>query len=220
MLTGRRRSEVFGLKWSNVRPELNGVTYKKTKNGKGLRTPLGGPAWGVLQAMRQCQLEGCDLVWHQQNGKPFYHTFKAHWLKIRKLAGLEDKKLRPHDLRHTFGSLLGAAHIGGPAIQSLVGHGDLKSTERYLHMGQYPGRMTVVLEELAHVAGLHKMVEAPGDERNRDPRRGAACKTIIRAETRVSARNEPSPDRSGICQDRRRKEMPRPVTTGSPAQCM
>lgn len=167
MLTGRRRGEVFGLKWSNVRPELNGVTYRKTKNGKDLRTPLSSQAWSVLQAMRQHQLEDCQLVWHQQNGKSFYHTFKAHWQRILKQAGLEDKKLRPHDLRHTFGSLLGAARIGGPAIQSLMGHGDLKSTERYLHMGQYPGQMTVVLEELAHVAGLHEMVEAPGDERSR-----------------------------------------------------
>jgi len=96
---------------SNVRPELNGVTYRKTKNGKDLRTPLSSQAWNVLQAMRQHQLDDCQLVWHQQNGKSFYHTFKTHWLRILKHAGLEDKKLRPHDLRHTFGSLLGAARI-------------------------------------------------------------------------------------------------------------
>lgn len=103
------------LKWSNVRPELNCVTERKTKNGKDLRTPLRSQAWSVLQAMRQHQLEGCQLVWHQQNGKSFYHTFKAHWQRVLKLAGLEDKMLWLHDLRHTFGSLLGAASMGGTA---------------------------------------------------------------------------------------------------------
>lgn len=153
MLTGRRRGEVFGLKWQNVRPELNGVIYRKTKNGRDLRTPLSGHGWQVVESLRSQRLEECELVWHRADGGSFYHSFTPHFRAMLKLAGLADRGLRPHDLRHTFGSLLAASSIGAPVIKSLMGHGAMKSTERYMHPEQYPEQMTAVLNELARIAG-------------------------------------------------------------------
>jgi len=153
MLTGRRRGEVFGLKWQNVRQELNGVIYRKTKNGKDLRTPLSGSAWQIVESLRSLRLDECELVWHRADGGSFYHSFTPHFRVMLDLAGLAGRGLRPHDLRHTFGSLLAASSIGAPVIKSLMGHGDMKSTERYMHPGQYPEQMTAVLNELARIAG-------------------------------------------------------------------
>ncbi len=48
-------------------------------------------------------------------------------------AGMEaDGKL--HKLRHTFGSLLAMRNATAKAIQELMGHADLTTTMRYLHL--------------------------------------------------------------------------------------
>jgi len=52
-----------------------------------------------------------------------------------KNAGLGPPLPTPHDLRHTFGSWLADGGMGVHDIAKLLGHGSLRSTERYLHSG-------------------------------------------------------------------------------------
>jgi integrase len=68
------------------------------------------------------------------------------WVKIRKLAGLEDT-IRVHDLRHTFGSRAGqAAHDDPYAVQDLMGHTDFRTTQKYIHVSQT--RKRAIMERL------------------------------------------------------------------------
>lgn len=47
-------------------------------------------------------------------------------------AGL-DTGFRFHDLRHTFGTSMARAGEPVTTIQAWLGHGDLKTTQRYMH---------------------------------------------------------------------------------------
>lgn len=46
----------------------------------------------------------------------------------------DDHQLVPHTLRHTFGSRLAQAGADVLRIAKLMGHSDLKMSERYIHM--------------------------------------------------------------------------------------
>jgi site-specific recombinase XerD len=48
-----------------------------------------------------------------------------------------------HSLRHSFGSRLGAAGTDGETLRSLMGHADLRTTQRYLHAEEERKRAAV-----------------------------------------------------------------------------
>jgi integrase len=54
-------------------------------------------------------------------------------------AGL-DVGFRFHDLRHTFGTSMARAGEPVTTIQAWLGHGDLKTTQRYMHYAPAPTR--------------------------------------------------------------------------------
>jgi len=58
------------------------------------------------------------------------------WKKICKIAKL--KNVRPHDLRHTFASHAVNNGFSLPIIAKMLGHKDLKTTQRYAHLHEDP----------------------------------------------------------------------------------
>lgn len=57
---------------------------------------------------------------------------------IRKMAGLTDVRL--HDLRHTHASFGVGGGLGLPVIAKLLGHTQIRTTERYSHLDADPIR--------------------------------------------------------------------------------
>ena len=58
------------------------------------------------------------------------------WKKICKLAEIND--VRVHDLRHTYASYAVSKGYSLPVIAKMLGHADIKTTERYAHLHQDP----------------------------------------------------------------------------------
>jgi integrase len=54
------------------------------------------------------------------------------WSKLRSAAGL--RRVRLHDLRHTFASHAAMSEEPLPIIGKLLGHATIKSTARYAHL--------------------------------------------------------------------------------------
>ena len=69
------------------------------------------------------------------------------WDRIRQRAGLND--LRLHDLRHSFASFLVNNGKELYDVQNLLGHTNLRSTQRYSHLS--PERLGQAAEVIASI---------------------------------------------------------------------
>jgi integrase len=135
-LTGARRSEVVGLRWSDVDFERSLLTLADSKTGRKV-IPLGAPALALLEAARSTRRPGARFVCAGRTDRPFAALGKA-WERIRSRAGLDQVRL--HDLRHSYASTGAAAGLGLFIVGRILGHADAKTTQRYAHLADDPVR--------------------------------------------------------------------------------
>jgi integrase/recombinase XerD len=137
--SGMRVSELTGLKLTEL--ELDeGIA---TVFGKGARerlVPIGGPALRALgRYLRDVRpgLEhgkGRGAVFLTVRGSPMRR--ESVWRLVRdaaRRAGLE-RDVSPHTLRHTFATHLIEGGADLAAVQELLGHVDISTTEIYTHV--------------------------------------------------------------------------------------
>jgi len=103
-----------------------------TKTGKARYVPLNDAAMQILASI---PLEpSCEwLAPNPKTVKPYVSIFAA-WNTARHHAGLSD--VRIHDLRHSFASLLINQGRTLYEVQHLLGHTQVKTTQRYAHLSQ------------------------------------------------------------------------------------
>lgn len=66
----------------------------------------------------------------------YEHWRSRVWVSALKRAKLPDPQPTIHDLRHTFGSWLADDNVPPHEIAALMGHGSLRSVERYIHASE------------------------------------------------------------------------------------
>jgi integrase len=128
--TGLRRGEILKLTTSDVDLFRNVLHVRNTKNGKDRMVQINKVARAeLLKLVRVAD----NYEYLFQNPKTNTHTkdIKRSFQKARELAKLVD--FRFHDLRHTFGSRLAEKGVDAFTIMELMGHSDLRMTERYVH---------------------------------------------------------------------------------------
>ena len=139
LLTGMRKREILDAKWQDVDLDRKLWLIPHSKSGYSRHVPLTDASVAVLRELKSKlpelmeQGEFLDNPWvipNWRTGKPFKSIFNA-WDSARRKAGLQD--LRIHDLRHSFASAL--VNLGIPIydVQKLLGHQDVKTTQRYAH---------------------------------------------------------------------------------------
>ena len=129
MLTGARKREVLDARWEDFDYERKLWRIHTTKLGKPRFVPMSD---GVIQLLGSVPRHDC--VWTFPNPKtlkPYVSIFYG-WNTARKAAGLED--VRIHDLRHSFASFLVNAGRSLYEVQRLLGHTQIKTTQRYAHL--------------------------------------------------------------------------------------
>ena len=129
ILTGARKREVLDAKWTEFDLERRQWRVSITKAGKPRYVPLSD---GVVQLLST--LAHDNLTWvfpNPKTGKPYVSIFYS-WNTARKQAGLAD--VRIHDLRHSFASFLVNAGRSLYEVQRLLGHTQIKTTQRYAHL--------------------------------------------------------------------------------------
>lgn len=114
-LTGLRREEACGLRWSEIDRASSCLRLVETKTGKSMR-PIGLAAFNVLDG-----LEGVHGVWvfPKRNGDGSADMKKV-LATMFDAARLSDA--RAHDLRRTFASLAADEGYGDATIAELLGH--------------------------------------------------------------------------------------------------
>ena len=132
ILTGARKTEVLTAKWQDFDFERRIWRIPVTKSGKVRHVPLSDGAISVLQSIPK--IEGCEYAFASpKTGKPFISMFWV-WDKARKDSGLADVRL--HDLRHSFASMLVNSGRSLYEVQHILGHAQVKTTQRYAHLSQ------------------------------------------------------------------------------------
>jgi integrase len=141
LLTGARKNEILGLKWTDIEMKLYRAILQDSKTGfkiiyfprKAIKV-LNTIPHDSVYLFPSCSSSGrlFDLQWQ--------------WRLILKEANLEGR-WRIHDLRHGFASV--AVNFGGSLsfIAFLLGHKRAQTTERYAHVAAHPAQ--TLLNEVA-----------------------------------------------------------------------
>jgi len=130
LYTGARRNEVLAARWSDIDFASHQWRIEFNKSGKTRYVPLSAGAESLLHSIDQ--VPGVDHIFFNPDTMlPYVNIFHA-WNRVRKAAGIQD--VRTHDLRHSHASFL--VNKGRPIyeVQKILGHSNVKTTERYAHL--------------------------------------------------------------------------------------
>jgi integrase/recombinase XerC len=137
---GLRVSELVGLDWSDVDAAL-GVVRVRGKGGKERVIPIGQKALAALQRYRDVLGTLCghatpdpDAVFLNTRGARLTSRSVARLVDAYTLASGLPAKVSPHALRHSFATHLLGAGADLRAIQELLGHASLSTTQKYTHV--------------------------------------------------------------------------------------
>ncbi|OIQ31986.1 MAG: recombinase XerD [Alphaproteobacteria bacterium MedPE-SWcel] len=144
--TGMRVSELVSLPAAAARGDPN-MLLILGKGGKERMVPLSPPARAALAAWLRDR-DSTEHTRETQGGKPSRFLFPSRgkdghltrhrfYLLIKELAvagGVSPDKVTPHTLRHAFATHLLANGADLRAIQALLGHADIATTEIYTHV--------------------------------------------------------------------------------------
>ena len=140
--TGSRAGELTKLQWENVNTKDKYMTVRNSmsKNRKTIYKPLNARA---LLALDKLSNESEWVFYNPNTGKNIRSFRRGFELAVER-AGLG--KLRIHDLRHTFASLLVKEGVPLYHVSQLLGHSDVRITQKYAHLA--PNSLAGVLDKL------------------------------------------------------------------------
>lgn len=147
--TGLRQSEILDLSWDRVDIFRKTITILEQKN-KGKDTlPLNAQSLEVLKARYKIRSIKRDLVFYNTEGekRDARNLLRVFYIAVEK-AGI--KKLRFHDLRHTFATRLVQAGVDLYKVQKLLRHKSPTMTQRYAH--HYPESLRDGVETLDRIS--------------------------------------------------------------------
>jgi integrase len=170
IFSGARQGELLGLEWKSVNWKDSQININRTFNNGKFYTPKTkaskrkidiGPT--VLAELKEwkvvCPESSLDLVFATSTGKPINHNniTKRHFEPALIEAGAP--KIRFHDMRHTFASLLIEQGENIKYIQTQLGHSSPTVTLNvYAHLMKPVNQAAACRLEDAIFATGHRMV--------------------------------------------------------------
>lgn len=139
-LTGCRKGEIVGLRWSEIDWERSMISLPmlRSKNG-AKRIPINSAA--IEELRRLARTDDQVFPSGKPGESPHIVGVQRSWEKVRTRANLPG--LRLHDLRHTFASMAVDAGESLYVVQKALGHKRASTTERYAHLRDDPVRAMV-----------------------------------------------------------------------------
>jgi integrase len=133
IFSGARQGELFGLKWTDIdwfnnqihiqRTFNEGAWYKPKSRASNRKIDLGPAMMSSLRKWKvACSINELDLVFPNEAGNPINHgnMLRRHFYPALETAACS--KIRFHDLRHTYASLLIEQGENIKYIQNQLGH--------------------------------------------------------------------------------------------------
>ena len=151
---GARVSEAVGLRTDDLEPQLR-VLRLHGKGDKMRVVPVGARAreavecWLADGRPRVARGDRTPALFLTRSGRALHRT--DAWRRVQAAAlraGLP--RVTPHTLRHSFASHLLAGGADLRAVQEMLGHASIRTTEVYTHL------------DSEHVRGLHRLYHPRG----------------------------------------------------------
>lgn len=162
---GLRRGEIYALRWQDcdlrrglLTIEWAEVVVKKKRelnDTKGLLTRTIPMTQRLLSALKKHRHLRGERVLYDHEGRPFTdHVFRDLLERVRKLANLPNRG-SSHVLRHTHGSHLAALGAPVTTIKELMGHRELTTTMKYMHLakGETARAIALLDDRSSHLEG-------------------------------------------------------------------
>jgi integrase/recombinase XerC len=132
--SGLRLSELTGLRWQDL--DLEGGEVRVLGKGRKTRiVPVGRHAATALRALGQAEGMPPDgPVFRGRAGAPISPRTVQARLKTLAMQQGSAKRIHPHLLRHTFASHMLESSGDLRAVQELLGHADIATTQIYTHL--------------------------------------------------------------------------------------
>jgi tyrosine recombinase XerD subunit len=139
--TGLRVSELVGLRWPPFGDDARFLVIRG-KGGKERLVPLSEPARKAVEAYAGWRSEFLApkqvSPWLFPSRGDSGHLTRQRFGQLLKdlavAAGLSPSKVSPHVLRHAFASHLLARGADLRAVQKMLGHADISTTQIYTHV--------------------------------------------------------------------------------------
>jgi integrase/recombinase XerD len=138
--TGMRASELVGLPLAAVRRDPRVIVVR----GKGDRermVPLNEPARDGVRAYLEVRenflgrSRDNPFLFPGRNGRPLTRQRFFQMLKdLASAAGIEQRRVSPHVLRHAFATHLLNHEADLRSVQKMLGHSDISTTQIYTHV--------------------------------------------------------------------------------------
>jgi len=180
LLTGARRGEILGLELDRVTDTIefswqlqrikdistvpadyeyrhiaNGMYWTRPKSSAGWRViPLVEPLRSILEThIAMSEPNRFGLVFATAKGLPIDpDTETKTWATALEKAGITDKRVRLHDLRHSTVDLLYAAGVPEDLISEIIGHSERTVTRGYKSRGNLE-RREKAMQQLSTLLG-------------------------------------------------------------------
>jgi len=153
--TGLRKTEGLKLKWDYVDTKSRKLTVEAGKTGKTRYVPLSDFALELLGKLQR--VDGCPFVFAWADTKQAVRDPRHSFFEGRRKAGLPWVGF--HDLRHFRATQWIMRGVDIRSVQGLLGHRNIKTTERYVKFVPGHASMRVIeaqrLEDV-EMAAFHR----------------------------------------------------------------
>lgn len=150
--TGLRRGELFKLTWANVNFKTNVITVAAStaKTAKVRHIAMANIVRETLDRLHKAAVKSMHgLVFLEPATGNQFKEVRYEWEDLVRRASLTD--FRYHDMRHDFASRLIQNGASLYEVAALLGHSDIKMTQRYAHLApqQLQGAIALLNQNVA-----------------------------------------------------------------------
>jgi integrase len=132
-----------------VRPEYS-------KSGIGREVPMDRTVYALLSELKPTTSRRTDPV--------FKNRFGLAFKQLSMLFGFVVKRTELQDLRHTFASRLVVRGADSRTVQELMGHQDIRMSQRYAHLSaSHKQNVVYLLDRYSQQSASQEVVFAAGN---------------------------------------------------------
>ncbi|WP_444998439.1 tyrosine-type recombinase/integrase [Aliikangiella sp. IMCC44359] len=132
-ICGNRKSEIYGLKWSNFDRKNKSIFVEHSKSGKSFYIHLSELAFNIIDKLEP--KEGNPYIFvGRKRGQPIKEV-RVAYSKILNAAGITDlKDVCFHTARHSVASnMISSGLFSQVHVKQQLAHASIQSSERYMH---------------------------------------------------------------------------------------